>query len=381
MTCVSSRCPGLPAHQRLALPGRHPARADAAAARDRAGPVHRQRHPRRHRRPARRARRSPPSTSAAARSRPCRLNARLNRVRSARAARRPVRARSPASASTRSSPTRRTCPATTTSCPRAGPQRAWDAGRDGRLVLDRIVAGRRRTPAPGGSSCSTHSSLLGRSARSPTSRHGGLEADCVARRRGPLGPLMTARVRGARGPGPAAARPAPRGRRRHPRSQTRARRARDVGATAEPTAPQRRLGLRVSAICSLSWSTTDGSRSVVTSPSSRPLGDVAQQPPHDLARARLGQVVGPEDPLGARELADLVRDVLADVGDRSSSPSRSASSETNATIAWPLVLVALPIDRRLRDERVRDDRRLDLGRRHAVPDTLMTSSMRPTIEM
>src|SRR3954451_23396676 len=34
------------------------------------------------------------------------------------------------------------------------------------------------------------------------------------------------------------------------------------------------------------------------------LGDVAQQPAHDLARARLGQVVGPDDALGPRELAD-----------------------------------------------------------------------------
>ena len=37
------------------------------------------------------------------------------------------------------------------------------------------------------------------------------------------------------------------------------------------------------------------------------LGDVAQQPAHDLARARLGQVVGPDDPLGPRELADARR--------------------------------------------------------------------------
>src|SRR3954449_11780049 len=45
------------------------------------------------------------------------------------------------------------------------------------------------------------------------------------------------------------------------------------------------------------------------------LGDVAQQAAHDLARARLRQVVGPDDALGPRELADPLGDVLADVGD------------------------------------------------------------------
>src|SRR3954465_10432700 len=45
------------------------------------------------------------------------------------------------------------------------------------------------------------------------------------------------------------------------------------------------------------------------------LGDVAQEAAHDLARARLGQVIGPDDALGARDLADPHRDVLADLGD------------------------------------------------------------------
>src|SRR5919199_1875226 len=45
------------------------------------------------------------------------------------------------------------------------------------------------------------------------------------------------------------------------------------------------------------------------------LGDVAQQAAHDLARARLRQVVGPDDALGPGELADALGDVLADVVD------------------------------------------------------------------
>src|ERR687890_1857223 len=45
------------------------------------------------------------------------------------------------------------------------------------------------------------------------------------------------------------------------------------------------------------------------------LGDVAQQAAHDLARPRLRQVVGPDDALGPRELADPLGDVLADLAD------------------------------------------------------------------
>src|SRR5438445_322244 len=43
------------------------------------------------------------------------------------------------------------------------------------------------------------------------------------------------------------------------------------------------------------------------------LGDVAQQPAHDLAAARLRHVVGPDDALGPRELADPLRDGRADL--------------------------------------------------------------------
>lgn len=78
--------------------------------------------------------------------------------------------------------------------PARGPERAWDAGRDGRLVLDRIVAGVDEHLRPGGFVLLTHSSLLGTERTISDLEHAGLEAECVARRRGPLGPLMTARV-------------------------------------------------------------------------------------------------------------------------------------------------------------------------------------------
>ena len=78
--------------------------------------------------------------------------------------------------------------------PTRGPQRAWDAGRDGRLVLDQIIAGVDDHLRPGGFVLLTHSSLLGTERTIADLEHAGLEADCVARRRGPLGPLMTARA-------------------------------------------------------------------------------------------------------------------------------------------------------------------------------------------
>jgi len=78
--------------------------------------------------------------------------------------------------------------------PTSGPQRAWEAGRDGRLVLDRLVAGAGEHLRPGGFVLITHSSLLGTERTIADLEAVGLQAECVARRRGPLGPLMTSRV-------------------------------------------------------------------------------------------------------------------------------------------------------------------------------------------
>ena len=85
-------------------------------------------------------------------------------------------------------------PSATDELPGSGPQRAWEGGRDGRLVLDRIIE---RAPAhlrPGGFILLTHSSVLGTERTIAGLEAGGLEAECVARRRGPLGPLMLERV-------------------------------------------------------------------------------------------------------------------------------------------------------------------------------------------
>jgi release factor glutamine methyltransferase len=82
-------------------------------------------------------------------------------------------------------------PAATDELPARGLARAWDAGRDGRALLDRICAGAAQHLNPGGVILVVHSSLLGyeRTAESLA----GLDVDVAAAERGPLGPLMRAR--------------------------------------------------------------------------------------------------------------------------------------------------------------------------------------------
>jgi release factor glutamine methyltransferase len=85
-------------------------------------------------------------------------------------------------------------PAATDVLPRSGPQRAWDAGIDGRLVLDRICAQAPLHLRPGGIVLLTHSSVCGEQQTLRALADRGLEAEVVCRRRGPLGPLLTRRV-------------------------------------------------------------------------------------------------------------------------------------------------------------------------------------------
>jgi release factor glutamine methyltransferase len=82
-------------------------------------------------------------------------------------------------------------PAATDELPSRGLARAWDAGRDGRALLDRICAGAAQHLNPGGVILVVHSSLLG---YEPTAESlAGLDVDVAAAERGPLGPLMRAR--------------------------------------------------------------------------------------------------------------------------------------------------------------------------------------------
>jgi release factor glutamine methyltransferase len=86
-------------------------------------------------------------------------------------------------------------PAETPELPRTGLERAWDAGLDGRVLLDRIIEEAPDHLKPGGFLLLVSSSILGTDRTVAAMRDAGLEdAECVARRRGPLGPLMRARV-------------------------------------------------------------------------------------------------------------------------------------------------------------------------------------------
>lgn len=77
--------------------------------------------------------------------------------------------------------------------PGRGPARAWDAGDDGRELLDRICAEAPRHLAPGGTLLIVHSEVCGIGATLDAFDRGGLEADVAAHERGPLGPLLRAR--------------------------------------------------------------------------------------------------------------------------------------------------------------------------------------------
>jgi release factor glutamine methyltransferase len=80
------------------------------------------------------------------------------------------------------------------SLPRRGPARAWEGGVRGRLLLDRICSEASAHLNPGGSLMLVHSSLTGTEETLERLRAAGLAADVVARRRGPLGPLMLERA-------------------------------------------------------------------------------------------------------------------------------------------------------------------------------------------
>jgi release factor glutamine methyltransferase len=85
-------------------------------------------------------------------------------------------------------------PAATDDLPVAGPTRAWDAGRDGRALLDRICAAAPAHLSPGGSLLVLHSSVCGIALTEQALAAHGLETEIVFRHRGPLGPILRARV-------------------------------------------------------------------------------------------------------------------------------------------------------------------------------------------
>jgi release factor glutamine methyltransferase len=78
--------------------------------------------------------------------------------------------------------------------PARGARRAWDAGGDGRALLERLLDEAPRHLAPGGVLLLVHSDLIDAERTLSRLRAGGLEASVIERARGPLGPLMRARA-------------------------------------------------------------------------------------------------------------------------------------------------------------------------------------------
>jgi release factor glutamine methyltransferase len=78
--------------------------------------------------------------------------------------------------------------------PAAGASRAWEGGRDGRLLVDRFSARVGEHLTPGGTVLMVVSSLTGEEETLDALSAGGLHAEVAARHRGPLGPLVSARA-------------------------------------------------------------------------------------------------------------------------------------------------------------------------------------------
>jgi release factor glutamine methyltransferase len=85
-------------------------------------------------------------------------------------------------------------PAAGEDLPERGAARHTDGGRSGRAVLDRIIAGAPAHLEPGGALLVVHSSVNGEAATLARMRAAGLEPRVAERRRGALGPLLTARA-------------------------------------------------------------------------------------------------------------------------------------------------------------------------------------------
>jgi release factor glutamine methyltransferase len=78
--------------------------------------------------------------------------------------------------------------------PTRGRARHTEAGSDGRALLDRLIAGAPAHLRPGGVLMVTHSSVNDEQATLERMREAGLQPSVLARRTGPLGPLLAARA-------------------------------------------------------------------------------------------------------------------------------------------------------------------------------------------
>ena len=78
--------------------------------------------------------------------------------------------------------------------PERGPARAWEAGFDGRALLDRICSQAPSHLRPGGFLLLMQSSVCGVEATEHSLLAAGLVVEVLARQAGPLGPLLSARA-------------------------------------------------------------------------------------------------------------------------------------------------------------------------------------------
>ena len=85
-------------------------------------------------------------------------------------------------------------PAETATLPRFGVARCWDAGIDGRTILDRICDGAAERLTPGGVLLLVHSSVCGVEATERLLADRDLPAEVVRRARVPFGPVMRGRA-------------------------------------------------------------------------------------------------------------------------------------------------------------------------------------------
>jgi release factor glutamine methyltransferase len=76
----------------------------------------------------------------------------------------------------------------------AGPARAWNAGADGRMVLDPLCESAAGLLAPGGSMLLVQSTLSGVESSLNALRATGLEAEVIASQLVPFGPVLSARA-------------------------------------------------------------------------------------------------------------------------------------------------------------------------------------------
>ncbi|MFB8352867.1 HemK2/MTQ2 family protein methyltransferase [Streptomyces niveus] len=84
-------------------------------------------------------------------------------------------------------------PAPDVGLPVRGPARAWDAGHDGRLIIDRLCDGAAGALRPRGALLLVHSALCAVSDTLERLEQAGLPAEVTDRRSVPFGPVLTSR--------------------------------------------------------------------------------------------------------------------------------------------------------------------------------------------